>query len=195
MHNENSTYTTVYRNIQYPRLELKTGTLVLILPKDYQNKEQLLRKHEKWIKQKQQTIQKAIRQAKTAKLNQTRTLSELKTLIAHLAEQYETELDTKINKILYRKMRTKWASLSRNRNLTINTLTRYLPEALIQYIVYHELAHAKHGRKHNKLFWQQTATKYPNCETLENRLLTYWFLIGTTCKETERSLNIGSHET
>jgi hypothetical protein len=180
MHIHNTPHTTIYRNIKYPRLELKTGTLVLILPKDCKNKEQLLLKHEKWIKQKQQTIQKAIQRAKTTKLNQTRTLPQLKTLIANLTEQYKSELNTKTNKILYRKMKTKWASLSQNRNLTINTLTRHLPENLIQYIIYHELTHAKHGKNHNTTFWKQITAHYPNHNKLENQLLAHWFQIQQT---------------
>jgi predicted metal-dependent hydrolase len=53
------------------------------------------------------------------------------------------------------------ASLSKNRNLTINTLTRHLPENLTQYIIYHELAHAKHGKKHNQTFWNTIRKKTP----------------------------------
>jgi len=49
-------------------------------------------------------------------------------------------------------MKTKWASHSRNSNLTINTLMKYLPEDLIHYITYHEIAHAIE-RKHNENFW------------------------------------------
>lgn len=180
MHNKNSAHTTIYRNIRYPRLELKTGTLTLILPNEYTKKDELLRKHKDWIKQKQQTIQNALQQAKTTRLNQTRTPQQLKILINKTVQQTQTELDTTIERTFYRTMKTKWASLSKNRNLTVNTLTRHLPESLIQYIIYHELTHAKHGKKHDQTFWSQITSKFPNHQTLENNLLAHWFQIQQT---------------
>jgi predicted metal-dependent hydrolase len=180
MHNENSTHTTIYRDIKYPRIELKTGTLTLILPKNYRKEKQLLQKHTKWINQKQQTIQKALKQAKTTKPNHTRTLNELKPLINKIVQQTQTELNTTVQRTFYRTMKTKWASLSKNKSLTINTLTRHLPQNLIEYIIYHELTHAKHGKKHNKTFWNQINNKYPNNQKLEQALLAHWFQIQQT---------------
>ena len=182
MHDRNNPPTTIYRNIQYPRLEYKTGDLQLILPKNHQNPQTLLVKHAKWIQHKQQQIQKALQQAKHTKLNQTRTLPQLKTLTNQTIQTHQTELNVKINRTFYRTMRTKWASLSRERNVTINTLTRYLPDSLIQYIIYHELTHAKHGKKHNQQFWNSIYQKYPNHQTQEQNLLAHWFLIQRTTK-------------
>lgn len=73
-------------------------------------------------------------------------------------------------------MTTKWASHSQNNNLTINTLLKYLPEDLISYIIYHEIAH-NIERKHNKKFWELINKKYTNHITIESALLSYWFLI------------------
>lgn len=182
--------TTAYRNIKYPRLEFKTGNLQLILPKHYEKEKQLVEKHSKWINNKQQAIQKALNQAKTKQLNQTRTITELKALVNHLAQQHQTELNTTINKTFYRKMKTKWASISQNRNLTINTLTRRLPENLIAYITYHELTHAKHGRKHNAHFGHMICRKFPEHQMHEEHLLTYWFLIQKTTAEKTASQTI-----
>ncbi len=174
---KNTTYTTAYCNIKYPRLEFKTGNLQVILPKNYKKEKELIKKHGEWIQKKQKAIQKALKQAKTKQLNQTRTIPQLKALVNQRVQQYQTELNTKINKTFYRKMKTKWASLSQKRNLTINTLAKHLPENLIAYIIYHELTHAKHGRKHNQNFWNQINQKHPNNQNLEKSLLTYWFLL------------------
>lgn len=97
---------TIHRNIKYPRIELKTGTLTLILPRGYTKEHELLEKHGKWITQKQQTIQKAIKQAKTTKLNQTRTPQQLKTLTTKIVQQTQTELDATIQHTFYRTMKT-----------------------------------------------------------------------------------------
>ena len=166
----------IYRNIKHPRLEYKTGTLTLILPKGYNNPEQILQKYQKWIKRKQQIITKAIEEAKTKTLTLNRTNKELRTLANTLIQTYQKELNTKINKIILRKMKTKWASHSKNNNLTINTLAKYLPNDLIEYIIYHETTHAIE-RKHNQNFWNIITKKFPDYRNKEKDLLTYWFVI------------------
>ena len=169
-------YTVDYRNVKHPRLEYKTGTLLLILPKGSKNEKQTLEKYKKWIQKKELTIRKALEEAKTKNLNQTRTDKELRNLIHSLAQNYQTQLNTKINKIIYRKMKTKWASHSKNNNLTVNTLLKYLPQDTIEYIIYHETAHAIE-RKHNEKFWNIITKKFPDYETKEKDLLIYWFII------------------
>jgi hypothetical protein len=172
-------YTVAYRDVKHPRLEFKTGTLLLILPKNHKNPKQTLEKYKKWIQRKQQTIKKALQEAKTKTINQTRTEKELKALVNTLAQNYQKELNTHINKIIYRKMKTKWASHSRNNNLTVNTLLKYLPNDVIEYIIYHEITHSLE-RKHNERFWRLVNKKFPDYETKEKDLLTYWFLIQKT---------------
>src|SRR3990170_8409782 len=173
---KNISYTVDYRNVKHPRLEFKTGTLLLILPKHYKSEKQTLEKYQKWIQKKQLTINKALEEAKTKAINKTRTEKELRTLVTQTAQNYQTELNTRINKIYFKKMKTKWASHSKNRNLTINTLLKYLPENIIEYIVYHEIAHSIE-RKHNEKFWNLITKKFKDYPTIEKDLLTYWFLI------------------
>jgi hypothetical protein len=172
-------YTVDYRNVKHPRLEYKTGTLLLILPKGSKNEKQTLEKYKKWIQKKELTIRKALEEAKTKNLNQTRTDKELRSLIHSLAQNYQVQLNTKINKIIYRKMKTKWASHSKNNNLTVNTLLKYLPQDTIEYIIYHEIAHSIE-RKHNEKFWNIITKKFPDYESKEKDLLTYWFIIQKT---------------
>jgi len=169
-------YTIAYRDVKHPRLEFKTGTLLLILPKTHKNPKQTFEKYKKWIQRKQQTINKALQEAKTKTIVQNRTEKELKALVNILAQNYQAELNTRINKIYFKKMKTKWASHSRNNNLTVNTLLKYLPQDLIEYIIYHETTHAIE-RKHNRNFWNNINKKHPDYETKEKDLLTYWFII------------------
>ena len=172
-------YTLSYRNVKHPRLEYKTGTLTLILPKNAENEKQILQKYQKWIHRKELAIKKALEEAKTKTINQTRTEKELKKLIQALAQNYQAELKTKINRIYFKKMKTKWASHSRNNNLTVNTLLKYLPQDIIEYVIYHEITHSIE-RKHNETFWRLINKKHPDHETKEKDLLTYWFLIQKT---------------
>lgn len=168
-------YTVEYRNVKHPRLEFKTGTLLVILPKSRRNEKDILEKYKKWIQRKQSTIKTAIEEAKVRSLNQTRTDKELRSLVEKLAQNYQKELNTHIAKIYFRKMKTKWASHSRNRNLTINTLMKHLPENLIEYVIYHEMTHSIE-RKHNERFWNMMTKKFADCPIKEKELLIYWFL-------------------
>jgi len=172
-------YTAVYRNVKHPRLEFKTGTLLIILPKTGWTPEQVLEKYGKWITRKQETINTAIQQTTKTSLIKTRTEKMLRTLVNRYVEAAQKELNTKINKIYFKKMKTKWASHSKNSNLTINTLLKFLPEDLISYIIYHEIAH-NIERKHNENFWNLINRKHSDYQTKEKNLLTYWFLIQKT---------------
>jgi predicted metal-dependent hydrolase len=169
-------YTVAYRNVKHPRLEYKTGTLLLILPKSSKDEKQTLEKYKNWIQKKELIIKKALEEAQAKNLNLNRTDKELRNLIHTLAENYQTQLNTRIDKIYFKKMKTKWASHSQNGNLTVNTLLKYLPQDTIEYITYHETTHSIE-RKHNQNFWNIITKKYPDYQTKEKDLLTYWFII------------------
>ncbi|MBU3965756.1 MAG: M48 family metallopeptidase [Euryarchaeota archaeon] len=75
-------------------------------------------------------------------------------------------------------MKSKWGSCSPKKNLTINTLLKYLPEEIIEYVIFHEMAHLIE-RKHNEKFWKIISNKFQNYEENEKELFEYWFLIRT----------------
>jgi hypothetical protein len=172
-------YTVEYRNVKHPRLEFKTGKLLMILPKTGWTPKQVLEKYSPWIKRKQQTINTAIQQTNETTINRTRSEKELRTAVMQHAFASQTELKTRINKIYFRKMKTKWASHSKNNSLTINTLLKFLPEELISYIIFHETVH-NIERKHNENFWNLIKRKHPDYTKKEKSLLTYWFLTQKT---------------
>ena len=179
------TYKVVYRPIKYPRIELKTGKIVIILPKGH-DPEQILRRHEKWIQDKLNIISKALSETEEKSLV-NRCRDDLKRIVERFVGNYERELGVNIHKIFIRRMKTKWASCSSRRNLTINELMKYLPEQLIRYVVYHELAHLIQ-KKHNEKFWRIISRKYPDYQKFENQLLAYWFLIMRTANPIKKRL-------
>ena len=179
------TYKVVYRPIKYPRVELKTGKIVIILPKGH-DPEQILRRHEKWIQDKLNIISKALNETEKKSLV-NRGRDDLKRIVERFVGSYERELGVNINKIFIRRMKTKWASCSSRRNLTINELMKYLPEQLIGYVVYHELAHLIEKR-HNEKFWRIISRRYSDYQKFENQLLAYWFLIMRTANPIKKRL-------
>jgi len=167
-------YKVSYRNVKYPRLEFKTGELLLVLPYG-QDPKVFLEKHRHWIVKKNKFIRECLNLSSDKEVVK-RTDEEFKGLVLPLVEKICKELDLRINKVYFRQMRTKWASCSPRRNLTINKLMRYLPEYLIEYIVFHEITHIIE-RRHNKRFWGIVAKRFNNYRELEQDLFRYWFLI------------------
>lgn len=170
----NLEYEIVHRNIKYPRLEFKTGNLLLVLPEGYEDQD-VIEKHKDWIYEKNNMINSALKEAKDKNL-ESRDEKDFKDLVHFLVEDFSDELDLEINRVFFRKMKTKWASCSSKRNLTINKLSKYLPEELIKYIILHEMLHLTE-RKHNEKFWNLIAQHFSDYRKKEKDLFVYWFLI------------------
>lgn len=167
-------YQVVYRNIKHPRIEMRTGKIIIILPPGDSPK-RILEKYRNWIKKRIKIIRHMIKNSKGKHIEE-RTEKEFKELIQTLVKQYSKELGIKLPRIFIRKMRTKWASYSTNGNITINRLAKYLPTYLINYLIYHELTHSIEKR-HNYRFWYIISKKFPHHNNLEKELFTYWFTI------------------
>ena len=176
MFHKNIEYKVKYRNIKYPRLEFKTGTLNLILPQG-ENPMDIIEKHHNWIIKKQKFIEKYLKYANRKKIVK-RTDEEFRNLVHKLVRKGSAKLKVKVNKIFFRRMRTKWASCSSKKNLTINTMMKYLPENLIEYIIYHELIHLLEKR-HNERFWKIISKRFKNYKELEISLFPHWFLLNS----------------
>jgi len=169
-------YKVEHRDVKYPRLELKTGTLLIVLPRNYEDEAALVKKHEKWLCEKELAIRTALKDAENKNLDFNRTKEELKCLVYSIAENLQSELDFKVNNIYFRKMNSKWGSCSSKRNLTVNTVLKYLSEDLIEYVVLHEMAHTLE-RRHNESFWSIVGEKFKDYRAKERSLLAYWFLV------------------
>jgi len=169
---ENFPHKVSYRNIRYPRIEFTTGELHFVLPLNSQY-EELSRKHERWIQKKWTFIQDCLKESEKRELIQ-RSNDEFKGLALSLIIKAADELGVKPNSVYFRLMKTKWASISSKKNLTINKLARCLPDHLVEYMIVHELTHLKQKR-HNDHFWEIIAKKFPDYEALEKELFVYWF--------------------
>ncbi|MGD9344370.1 MAG: M48 family metallopeptidase [Candidatus Aminicenantes bacterium] len=163
-----------YRKVKYPRLEFVTGILHIILPRGA-DPEAVYRRHEKWVKKKYDFI-KECRSVGVPRGFIQRTMQDfMKSVCAHAAKSAQ-ELNVKVKKIAFREMKTKWASCNSKGNISINTLMMNMPEELIDYVVFHEVAHLKQMR-HNAKFWAIVAQRFPHYKALEKELSVYWFNI------------------
>lgn len=169
-------YKKIYRNVKYARFEFKTGNLQIILPRNTSNEINLIKKHQKWIYKKASFIERVVSDSKKLKLNLRRSVNEFKREIRQMVQDSAKNIGVSINSVAFRKMKTKLGSCSCRGELTINSLLRFLPERLIEYIVFHEVLHRIH-RNHGIRFQTAMEQKFPEGKILEEKLLTYWLLV------------------
>ncbi|MFA6530556.1 MAG: YgjP-like metallopeptidase domain-containing protein, partial [Candidatus Micrarchaeia archaeon] len=127
-------YAVSRRNVRYPRLEFRTGKLVVVMPKGKKSAEEVINKHKTWIKQKKMAIGTALNQSKRRKLTE-RSVSELKEIASSMIKIFHLKYGFVVGQTYIRKMNSKWASHSRNGNLTLNGELRFLPKNLIEYVI------------------------------------------------------------
>jgi hypothetical protein len=135
-----------------------------------------LNRHRKWIFNKSSFINKSLKNSKVSMLDLRRTDAELRIIVNRLVKKYSKEMGLKINKIYFKKMKSKWASMSSKRNLTANFLLKYLPVRFVNYVVFHEMTHLLE-KKHNDRFFRLVCKKYKNYKNIESNLFKYWFSI------------------
>jgi predicted metal-dependent hydrolase len=167
-------HTISYRKVKYSRLEFVTGELHIVLPYGA-NPEAVYQKHRRWVKKKFDFIEEC-KKVGAERDPFHRSIEEFKESVCICAANAEKELNEMVKKLAFRKMRTKWASCNSKGNISINTLMKDMPQELIDYVVYHEVAHLKQMR-HNKKFWGIIARRFPHYQELEKELSIYWFCL------------------
>lgn len=98
--------------------------------------------------------------------------NEAKSIILPIVEQYKKIMNVDLNKISFRKNKTRWGSCSSKNNISLNTNLVKLPIELIKYVVVHELAHIRH-KHHKKQFWDECEKYMPDSKFLDKQLKDY----------------------
>jgi predicted metal-dependent hydrolase len=75
----------------------------------------------------------------------------------------------KFNKISIKNTKSRWGSCSKKGNLNFNYRIVFLPPALADYLVVHELCHLKEFN-HSKRFWDLVAEAVPHFKRLKKEL-------------------------
>jgi predicted metal-dependent hydrolase len=175
-------YEVIHRKVKNARLEIKTDKIRLIMPINHFNTSEIIKNHEKWIYNKVVHIKQLQREAEKRKLNLDLGEDEFKSMVKDLILEFTNDLGVDFNRVFFKKMISRWGSCSSKKNLNINKYLRFLPIYLIEYVVYHEVAHLVE-MSHNKTFWNIIAFKYPDYKEIENELTVYWLCI-KKCLET-----------
>lgn len=169
-------YEVIPRKVKYPRLEIKTGYLRVIVPEGYDGAGRLVEKHRKWIYNHLCMLEHSKHEARKRSLNLERTEEEFRSLVRELVGKFADQLKVDFKLVCFRKMKTRWGSCSSRGNININRYMIYLPEELVEYVVFHEVAHLVE-MGHNKRFWGIVSNEFEDYGEFEDELSIYWILI------------------
>ena len=172
-------YKIAYKNIRNPRLEFKTGNLTLHLPYGYKDEQKLLEKYKNWISKKYRFI-KECREIADRKVLNNLSVNEFKKIALFLIEKHD--INNKIRGVSFRSFKSKWASINSNNHIALNKKMAFLPEHLIEYIIFHEIMHTIEKR-HGLIFKELIRKKYKDYKVYEKDLYAYWLLISDSLQQ------------
>jgi predicted metal-dependent hydrolase len=169
-------YAVISRKIKYPRLEYRHGSLKLVVPAGFKEHEKLLNKHKIWIYRRFVAHKQRDFFAAEIELHSERTEVQLQEHVESLIASIGTELGVFPKKVAFREMRTKWGSCSSKGNINLNTYLKCLPERLVEYVVFHEMAHLIE-MNHGPRFKEMMHVKFHEHKILEKQLRGHWLAI------------------
>ncbi len=167
-------YKVIYRRVKYPRIKITPQEVIVIAPND-EVAEMVYEKYKKKIDDKQKHMKSVEDEiARLSKQVDIKPMSmpEFRKYVLNKIDEYAPVVGNRPNKVLFRLMRTRWGSNSSKDNITINTLARYLPKHLIDYIVFHEMLHFVY-RNHTNAFWRVIDELFGDHERIHKELEAY----------------------
>jgi predicted metal-dependent hydrolase len=90
-----------------------------------------------------------------------------------IAEQLAAKHRLALGGLFVKSQRTRWASCSARRNLSLNTKLLFLSPDLVHYALIHELCHTVH-MNHSTDFWRLLASHEPRYRALDQALRQAW---------------------
>lgn len=82
----------------------------------------------------------------------------------------------KFNRFFIKCQKTRWASCSRHKSISLNLKLLFLPRELVRYIFLHELCHTIY-MNHSQKYWNLLASKEPGYIILDQELRNAWKLV------------------
>lgn len=83
------------------------------------------------------------------------------------------EIGLPFNKVSIRGQKTRWASCSTHKDISLNYKLLFLPPELVHYVFVHELCHTIH-MDHSKAFWRLVAEKQANYQLHRDHIRDGW---------------------
>lgn len=150
------------------------GTVVLTAPERFSERsiEQFLASHASWIER----AVARMRERKPLPVRGRRAYLEHKeaarALIEEMASRWSRFYGLQFNRIAIKDTTSLWGSCSRRGNLNFSYKLIFLPGALAEYIVAHEVCHLRH-HDHGRQFWELVGMGIPDYRRLRTELRKY----------------------
>jgi len=100
-------------------------------------------------------------------------LRRAKDSIVPILEKISARTGLHFNRVFIKGQRTRWASCSQNRTISLNAKLLFLEQELVEYCMVHELCHIEH-MNHSKRFWSLVQHYAPNYRDQDRRLREAW---------------------
>jgi len=71
-----------------------------------------------------------------------------------------------------KQLRGRWGSCDQNKHIVLNVYLMQLPDELIDYVIYHELAHTRH-MNHGEGFWAEITAHLPEARQRRKQMKSY----------------------
>ena len=92
-----------------------------------------------------------------------------RTLVLERLEHFNAHYGFTYNTVRIKNLKSQWGSCSAKKNLNFNYKVIYLPPAVADYVIVHELCHLKE-LNHSKHFWNLVRETLPDVEERETAL-------------------------
>ncbi len=146
----------------------KEGEIIARAPRFMSEREiiKFAEKHGDWIEKNLTRILKDKENAKPAFSDEElrELIRKAKTVIPEKVAYFAEIMGVSWGRISVRKQSTIWGSCSMNGNLSFNCLLMLMPEAVMDYVIVHELAH-RLQMNHSATFWAEVEKVIPDYKT------------------------------
>ena len=152
------------------RIAFLSGRLQMVLPPNL-DPLPIIDRHKKWILGKHEWFRQQRLLAEQLELIR-RSNEEFLGLVRAFSGRYAEVLAARPAGIGFRRMKSKWGSCSSLGKITLNTWLQVLPDELVAFVVFHELAHLK-VHNHGPEFKALIRSQFPQRRELDRRLKLY----------------------
>lgn len=90
-----------------------------------------------------------------------------------ILEEISEKTGLRFSRVFMKRQRTRWASCSRNRAISLNVKLMFLQPDLVEYSMTHELCHVEQ-MNHSKKFWALVQHYVPDYKQKDRRLREAW---------------------
>ncbi len=165
-------FQVIRRRVKYSRVEFRHDgePLRVIVPRGVdplrvlqENRDVILKKYQKLLVQVETAADLPMAE---------RAEEDFHDLVYDFIQVYSRKLGVRVKEIKYRKMKRRWGSCRSDGRITFNRCLQFVPDRLVGYIVYHEMAHIL-VRGHGRNFKEIIAREFPHYRQLDKELNLY----------------------